>query len=165
MNIYVASSWRNLFQPQVVALLRSLGQTVYDFRNPFHPQREGGGFMWSDIDGDWQRWSPAQYRKALEHSIARQGFKSDMEALENADMCLLVLPCGRSAHLELGFAVGQRKKTAVYYPDALVDMAVITQPEPELMNKMCDRILLGEKELAAYVGACSTYAPKEGGSL
>ncbi len=50
-KIYVASSWRNKYQPEVVAALRKAGHKVYDFRNPkdnpggFHDhlQEETGG--------------------------------------------------------------------------------------------------------------------------
>ena len=33
-KIYVASSWRNVFQQDVVDILRDLGHEVYDFKNP-----------------------------------------------------------------------------------------------------------------------------------
>lgn len=33
-KIYVASSWRNQHQPQVVSFLREQGHEVYDFRHP-----------------------------------------------------------------------------------------------------------------------------------
>ena len=33
-KIYVASSWRNVFQQDVVAILRDLGHEVYDFKTP-----------------------------------------------------------------------------------------------------------------------------------
>ena len=33
-KIYVASSWRNPYQPEVVAALKKAGHEVYDFRNP-----------------------------------------------------------------------------------------------------------------------------------
>ena len=33
-SIYVASSWRNKFQPTIVERLRADGFDVYDFRNP-----------------------------------------------------------------------------------------------------------------------------------
>lgn len=46
-KIYVASSWRNVFQQDVVDILRNLGHEVYDFKNPPHGN---GGFQWSDID-------------------------------------------------------------------------------------------------------------------
>lgn len=46
-KIYVASSWRNVFQQDVVNILRNFGHEVYDFKNPPHGN---GGFQWSDID-------------------------------------------------------------------------------------------------------------------
>jgi hypothetical protein len=39
VKIYVASSWRNAEQPEIVGLLRDLGHEVYDFKNP--PNRSG----------------------------------------------------------------------------------------------------------------------------
>ncbi len=45
--IYVASSWKNQYYPEVVARLREAGHEVYDFRNPPH---DGNGFRWTDID-------------------------------------------------------------------------------------------------------------------
>ena len=41
-KIYVASSWRNPFYPDVVETLRKAGHDVYDFRNPPHG---GSGFI------------------------------------------------------------------------------------------------------------------------
>ena len=61
-KIYVASSWRNVFQQDVVGILRDLGHEVYDFKNPPHGN---GGFQWSDIDPNWQNWTTEQYREAL----------------------------------------------------------------------------------------------------
>ena len=46
-KIYIASSWRNSYQQDVVSFLRNKGHEVYDFRNPPHGN---GGFQWSDID-------------------------------------------------------------------------------------------------------------------
>ena len=41
-RIYVASSWRDPYQPEVVAALREAGHEVYDFRNRYlnHPVAE-----------------------------------------------------------------------------------------------------------------------------
>lgn len=135
MKIYVASSWRNQFQPTIVKALREAGYEVYDFRDPAPGNT---GFQWSEIDPDWVSWTTVGFRKALEHPIAEAGFESDMTALEECDLCVIVLPCGRSAHLELGFAAGAGKPTIIYSPDA---------HEPELMYKMCDSICATMQEL------------------
>lgn len=128
MKIYVASSWRNLAQPGVVTMLRKAGYEVYDFRHPPHGR---GGFAWSDIDPNWQQWTAAQYREALNSHHAEDGYRSDMDGMEWADACVLVLPCVRSAHLEAGWFAGKGKPVFVLTEDG---------QEPELMAKMCTAI-------------------------
>ena len=135
MKIYVASSWRNETQGSVVNFLRNLGHEVYDFKNP----REGNhGFHWSDIDPEWQNWTPGQYVKALKHPIAEAGFKSDFDAMKWADCCVMVLPCGRSANTEAGWMKGAGKKVYVFQYD---------KQEPELMYKIYDGVLTNFDEL------------------
>ena len=125
MKIYVASSWKNNLQPEIVLALRKLGHEVYDFRRP---GLSGDGFSWSKIDEDWRNWSLEEYIKSLDHPQAVTGFNSDFEAMQWADVFVLVMPCGRSAHLEAGWAVGQGKPTCILLSD---------QPfEPELMYKL-----------------------------
>lgn len=136
MNIYVASSWRNKFQPEVVQKLRALGHRVYDFRgggDGWDPADGEGGFAWSEVDPDWQTW-PAdvkRYLKGLDHPRAVEGYRRDMNALRKADACIMVMPCGPSASMEMGWAAGARKLVAVYAPEIR---------EPDLMVKMAHHI-------------------------
>lgn len=124
MKIYLASSWRNERQPAVLEALREDGHEVYDFRNP----EEGNtGFDWADINADWLGWTNDQFVIGLSNPIAADAFKLDMDALRWADACVLLLPCGRSAHLELGWAVGAGKFTVVVLEG---------NNEPELMYRM-----------------------------
>lgn len=139
MNVYVASSWRNQAQPSVVDALRTAGHEVYDFR---HPAPGNDGFSWREISPNWETWTPAQLIEALKHPVSCAGFKLDMDALKACDACVLVLPCGRSAHLELGWATGAGKKTVVLLAGA----------EPELMYKMCDHLCLDIGEVLAALG-------------
>lgn len=138
MYIYVASSWRNKIQPMVVKKLREAGHDVYDFKNPTQGDR---GFHWSDIDENWKGWTPAELIEGLDHNIAQHGFLQDMNALEECDVCVLVMPCGRSAHLELGFAVGFQKYTAILLCDG----------EPELMHKMAGFLAVDMEELLEWL--------------
>ena len=103
MKIYVASSWRNMYQPSIVALLREHGHEVYDFRDP------ASQFRWEEIDPDYQDWTPRQYIKALDHPLAQFGYNRDYNALCWAEAVVLVQPCGASAHLELGWGIGKGK--------------------------------------------------------
>lgn len=130
MKVYVASSWRNELQPSVVAACRAAGHETYDFKNP----AEGDvGFSWRQLPGRPREEWDAEYfaQVVLDEPVAARGFELDMTALRAADACLLVLPCGRSAHLELGFAVGRSKLTIVLMPHL---------DEPELMSRMCDYV-------------------------
>ena len=79
MHIYVASSWRNKHQPNVVKALRSLGHKVYDFRNPGDGK---AGFDWKHIDRDYESWNLDEYRLALDDPIAEAGFLSDFQAMQ-----------------------------------------------------------------------------------
>jgi len=138
--IYVASSWRNQRQPVVVDTLHDACLDVYDFRNPAPGDH---GFHWSEIDPEWKGWDPEHYIPALQHPLAVTGFAKDMAALRECSACLLVLPCGRSAHLELGWACGNGRPTAILLdPDNPV--------EPELMNKMVDLITADLSSLVAW---------------
>ncbi|MBP5334415.1 MAG: hypothetical protein J6Y61_01350 [Bacteroidales bacterium] len=132
-KIYVASSWRNKYYPQVVQRLREAGHEVYDFRNPPHG---GNGFRWTDIDPNAPDWDFNEYAQGLHHPKAQRQFQADMEALEWADTCVLVLPCGRSAHTEAGWMAGARRRVIAYIPEMV---------EPELMYKLFDGVV-GELE-------------------
>ena len=142
MKIYVASSWRNERQPLIVQRLRDAGHEVYDFRNPIPGDN---GFQWSKIDADWQLWGASEFREALSHHAAEAGFANDLGAMECADAFVLVMPCGRSAHLEAGWAIGQGKPTCI-----LLD----SQDEPELMYKLAD-VVINEGELDHWVASVS----------
>ena len=139
MYIYVASSWRNLYQPEIVSRLRGVGHDVYDFRNP---KPGDDGFHWREIDPHWQQWSVEQYRQALGHPLAELGFAQDKLALQMADVTVLVLPCGRSAHLELGYAMGLKQRTAIL---------MLEPSEAELMYKFADAICSSVDELLAWL--------------
>ena len=84
-RIYVASSWRNPYFPEVVTRLREAGHEVYDFRNPPHG---GAGFHWTDVDPDAPNWTYAQYAEGLHHPLAERQFQADIDALTWADTCV-----------------------------------------------------------------------------
>ena len=127
LKIYLASSWRNKYQPDAVLSLREDGHAVYDFRNP---KTGNNGFQWSSIDPSWQSLDCTQFCKALKHPIAVDGFMLDWGAMKWAEVGLLLLPCGRSAHLEAGYFVGADKPLIIFISDG----------EPELMYGMADFI-------------------------
>ena len=134
-HIYVASSWRNEYYPEVVKALRDAGHDVYDFRNP--PSGDPG-FKWSCVSEDYMNWGPLEYRENLNHPFALRQFRNDIKAMESCDTCVIVLPCGRSAHTEAGWFAGRGKKVIAYIPE---------KQEPELMYKLFDAVCCSMDEL------------------
>lgn len=135
-NIHVASSWRNSLQPAIVHALRRCGHEVYGFRNP---APGSNGFNWREIDPAWESWTPAQYREALKHPIAVDGYRNDIYALRVCEVCVLVLPSGRSSSWEFGYAMGQDKRGVVVQlgpvePELMYSEAQIVTTMPELFD-------------------------------
>ena len=142
MKIYVASSWRNEFFPEIVSRLRSEGYDVYDFRNP----GDGSdGFRWSDVSADWLEWEPQRYRHELMNNpLCQHQFGNDERAMESCDACVLLLPSGRSAHTEAGWFAGKGRKVIVHIP---------IKQEPELMYRLFDAVTTTIDELLAALKA------------
>ena len=141
MKIYVASSWRNDQQQGVVQALRLMGFEVYDFR---HPNGEPDGFHWGEIDLDWMSWTPEDLRKALDSDHAQHGYGLDFGAMRWADAFVGVEPFGRSASMEMGWAAGNGKFTALLMSE---------RSEPELMTKMFDHLCVDMGELEEVLRA------------
>lgn len=139
MRLYIASSWRNQHYPSVVEALRNAGFDVYDFRNP-GPGEEP--FKWEFVGNDWLDWTPEQYREKLKHPRSERQFGNDLRAMESCDACVLVLPCGRSAHTEAGWFAGRGRKVIVLIPE---------KQEPELMYKLFDGVACNVDEVIAML--------------
>jgi hypothetical protein len=141
--IYVASSWKNLTGVSgIIHVLRAAGLEVFDFSF-------GGGmggpqaFHWSQIDPEYKSWDATAYVEALKSKEAAEGFYTDFGAMQVCDTCVLVLPCGKSAHLELGWFAGAGKRTAILLDE---------HPEAELMYKMVDLVTPSLMELLHFLG-------------
>ena len=79
----------------------------------------------------------------LNSPIAAQGYLTDLRGMTWCDTCLLFMPCGRSAHLELGWCAGRGKRTIILLADG----------EPELMALMADHICVSIDEVVDIVGS------------
>lgn len=145
-KIYVASSWSNWKQEIVVMCLEGLGHDVYDFKKD--------GFSWKDVmpSYDGGTVETGDYLEALEHPRSEAGYQRDYNKLIDANITILVLPCGRSAHLELGYAVGRAQNTAILL-DGDDDNGY--QVTPDLMYKMVDHIATSQHSLYDWVGRVS----------
>jgi hypothetical protein len=61
--------------------------------------------------------------------------------MEQADVFVLVMPCGASAHLEAGWGAGRRRPTAI----------LLAPGEPELMYKLADLIAVDIEEVVVWL--------------
>ena len=120
MKVYVASSWHNRVYPEVVEVLRQAGHDVYDFRYQ------------GDSDSNPAEMTSDMLLEFLDQPKVRSIFKNDMDALVASDAVVCVLPCGRSAHLELGYGIGAGKRTVLLWHDG---------DAPDIMHKAVDSIV------------------------
>lgn len=172
-RIYLASSWRNPFQPEVRDALRTWGHAVYDFRKDTRQEIDVLGpseppataFSWSEVDSEWRYWEPAKYRYLLQSSArCAQGYIGDLRGMEWANTCVLCLPAGNSAHTEAGYMKGKGKRLIIYWHNNNIETRSdegnhqLTKPgndltykewkfEPDLMYLLADNLCIGLPEL------------------
>ena len=134
-RIYISSSWKNQEQPFLVEELRKRGHKVYDFR---HPCGRDDNNVWIPVSNSLglsfyyenNCLNRESFRKMLTDKNAINRFNEHFKAMQDADTCILLLPCGRSSHVEAGFMNGQGKRVFV--------MDTSNVATPELMYLMFD---------------------------
>lgn len=113
LKIYLASSWRNKHYETVLQVLRFQGYETYDFK---HPEDQSlSGFSWENLHKDVKSWTCEDFKQNLHHPEATNAFEKDFRAMHEADYCVLLLPCGRSAHSE---AEGNDKNSFISIDDS-----------------------------------------------
>lgn len=108
MKLYVIGSLRSQRVPQVAAALREAGHEVFDDWFAAGPE----------ADDYWQLYELSKghcMAQALQGHAARNVFEFDKRHLDASDAAVLVLPAGKSAHLELGYMLGKGKRGYVLY--------------------------------------------------
>ena len=101
-SIYVIGSLRNEEIPNVAKSLRSVGLDVFDDWFAAGPEADD---FWKKYEVDRGH----DYKEALKGYAARHVYEFDRHHLDRCDAALLVLPAGRSGHLELGYVIGSGK--------------------------------------------------------
>lgn len=105
-SIYVIGSLRNEGIPEVSSTLRTLGLDVFDDWYAAGPE----------ADDYWKKYEIGRghsYKEALRGHAARHVFEFDKHHLDRCDAAVLVLPAGRSGHLELGYVAGTGKPSFI----------------------------------------------------
>jgi len=112
MKIYIASSWKN--QERVLLLAKRLEQEGFEVDAFCRASDSRYSFHWSElVDNE----DDLKYYDAIEMLAdyrTQRAFKEDRKWLDWADAVVMLMPCGRSSHLEAGYAVGQGKGLYIY---------------------------------------------------
>lgn len=131
-SIYVMGSMRNPRVPVVANALRGIGWDAFD--DWYSPGPEA--------DDRWQAYERERgrtYREALDGYHASHVFALDEYHIDRCNVGLLVLPCGKSAHIEFGVFRGAKKPRYI-----------LMDGEPErfdVMYKYATKIFLSVDEM------------------
>lgn len=106
MLIYIIGSLRNPEIPVIANNLRAKGYEVFDDWFAAGPHAD-------DAWRDYERGRGHTLPEALKGYAARHVFEFDYFHLNRADIGLLVLPAGRSGHMELAYLRGRGKPTYI----------------------------------------------------
>lgn len=107
--IYLIGSLRNPHIPLLAGKLRSFGFDVFD--DWYSPG--------ANTDEEWQRYEAQRgrtFKEALAGAHAQEVFAFDKYHLDRAAAAVLVLPAGKSGHLELGYVIGRGKPGYIFLP-------------------------------------------------
>jgi hypothetical protein len=137
-RIYLIGSLRNPAVQNVGRALRDAGHETFDDWHAAGP----------DADQYWQEYETARgrsYTEALNGPVAAHNFEFDMDWLKWADTGVLVMPAGKSGHMELGYIIGRGGHGFVYMPDGEPDRW-------DLMYKLAEGIAYTEEGLVGLLG-------------
>lgn len=109
-KIYVAGSLRNPDLPLVGNAIRAAGFDAFD-------DWFAGGEIADDEWMKYERTRGRDYKQGLFGHAARHIFEFDQFHLRSSDALVLVLPAGKSAHLEMGYLCGLGKPTWVLFKE------------------------------------------------
>lgn len=133
---YLIGSLRNEKIPEISNTLRKFGVKVFDDWYAAGPI----------ADDSWQSYEKGRgtsYPQALKNYAARHVFSFDHYHLNRVEGGILVLPAGKSGHLELGYLAGLGKPTYVLF-----------DKEPErwdVMYQFADEVFFNLEDLISHL--------------
>lgn len=133
-SIYVIGSLRNDEIPEIATSLRALGLDSFDDWFAAGPE----------ADDYWKKYEEGRgngYKEALRGHAARHVFEFDKHHLDRCDSALLVLPAGKSGHLELGYVSGSGKPTYI----------LLDRPDRwDVMYQFATEVFMNKEEMLEY---------------
>ena len=106
--IYLIGALKNWKVIEIAKELRKLGFEVFDSWISPGP----------NADEYWRKYSKKKgltHKNALKDWSAQHIFEFDKTHLDRCDIAILIMPCGKSGHLELGYAIGSGKKGYILF--------------------------------------------------
>lgn len=110
LKIYLAGG---LVNPQIVEITKLLQEAGH---TPFSEWYTPG----PEADVRWRDYELSigfSYREALKRPSAQNTFNFDKKHIDDSDVMLMILPCGKSAHMELGYMIGTGKPAHILMPE------------------------------------------------
>ena len=144
MRIYVAGSMKMAEAIRSIGqILRSYGHMAYVFCDPNEP-----AFSASMIVRKSSLVAEFTPQTAVRNPIVQNICGFNLGQLNQCDCVLLVLPSGKSAHLEAGYVVGKGKKLVIYGPmplgewDAMYGLAdcIFNDQQTELLFRWFEEV-------------------------
>lgn len=136
MKLYLIGSLKNRSIIPLANDIRELGYDVFD--DWISPGEEA--------DEKWQAYEAMRgrsYHEAIEGHHANTVFNYDFQHLQEAEIVVMVLPCGKSGHLEFGWCIGQGKTGLILFED---------EPERyDLMYKFADELFFDKEVLLDHL--------------
>lgn len=109
-KVYLIGSLRNPKIPHLGKVIRDSGFDVFD-------DWFGAGERADDAWQEYEQVRGRSYPEALRGLAAENIFNFDIRHLNEANIGVLILPAGKSGHLELGNLIGQRKPCYVLFEE------------------------------------------------
>ena len=100
MRIYLIGSLRNPEVPKIAGRLREAGHEVFDDWYAAGPEAD-------DFWKEYEQGKGHSYIEGLCGYAANHVFSFDKYHLDRSEAGILVLPAGKSGHLELGYLIGK----------------------------------------------------------
>ena len=132
-SVYVIGSLRNPAVPKFANALRASGFDAFD--SWFAP-----GPHADDYWRDYTKQRGLSYKEALKDWSAKHVFEFDNFHLDRCDMAVLLMPGGKSAHLELGYFVGCGKPGFILFDKEPKRYDVMTQFATDIFFSTVDLI-------------------------
>lgn len=131
-KVYLIGALANPEIPFIGNRLRALGFEVFDEWWSVGPLADSYLKQYARIRG-------LSYRELLNNAAAKNIYDFDKRHIDQCDIAVMVMKCGRSAHLELGYVIGQGKPGFILFDS--------TPARVDIMYKFATDILFSEREL------------------